>query len=652
MKIIKNLYNRIRTFRLNLWQALAFISVLSLLLTLFLFLLQPLPFSYVVRGISASRGLSLLLNWLPLLLAALFLYFAGAGAVSAVTIVGAAAIILGYANRTKILLRNDPLVPWDMVLGHQVLGVARSFDTLAITLVAVVAIVYIAAAAFAAFTLRSQKIGVFVRAAGMAVCLLLAVALNRPLYNNTAITARLPVVSGNIWSQVNQYNSRGFVFSFINAFNTNKVMRPEDYNPAAVVAKIAASAASPLVTSADDGGNTVTNSNFRVSEQRTPHIIMIMGEAFSTISEHFSFEGFDEPLANWKALADESIQGEIVVSVMGGGTAQTEFDVLTGLNSRQFAGVPFAFRMITAEFESFASVLNSLGYRSEFMHPGYDWYYNRQNVYKHLGFSRLVFLDEFDDIPAKGMYVNEHDTINRTIEMFEQHLENFPDTPYFNFTVTIQNHGPYVDKYLYDGPVSGANFSTDLELAEPDINALSNFFHGLRDADAELGRLVEYLNTLDEPVVLVYFGDHNPALSMPLYDMFMPEAEQDSRDSIIRLFRLPFMVFLNTSAGGALPLSSDSRLVGMSPRSLDGEVGEEKPLFSASFLGAYVLELLGITGVSPFWDFNAELRRSFPVITESRSFSPDGVSSAYMTDEQRAPLLLYRDWAYYKIFEE
>ena len=608
-------------------------AVMSLLLTLFLFLLQPLPFSYVFASIRGSSGLNLFLNWLPLFLLMLFLYFCGAGAVTACTVTGAVGIALGFANRTKIILRGDPLVPWDLLLGGEVVGIAHSFGIAAILMVVGGALFYILAAVVAACLIRSEGFNWKWRVVGALACVVFALLINRPLYNNWQLNANLHV-EGNIWNQVNQFNSRGFVYSFIHAFNTNRVMRPEGYDPDAVLHWIRKSN---------------TSGAERLAGQELPHIIMIMAEAFSDISDspHFDFTDFTDPLENWHELIAEGISGDLVVSVLGGGTAQTEFDVLTGLNARQFAGVPFAFRMITDEFESFASIVNSLGFRSEFMHPGFDWFYNRRNVYRFMGFERLVFIDEFDDIPTKGMYINEHDTINRIMEMFAEHRKNFPGMPYFNFTVTIQNHGPYVDKFLYDGPVTEANFDTDLEFAEIDINALSNYFHGIIDADVELRRLADYLQALDEPVVLVYFSDHKPALPARLYDTFIPTFEPGSFEDLTRLFNVPFLIWMNDAALELYGVSHPSEL---KPNP------DEEMLFSSPFFGAFVMEVLGMTNLSPFWDLNMDLRQMFPIMTEMRSFTPCRMISTYMTDYpyqyRRNSLLLYRDWSYFRIFDE
>ncbi|MCL1844661.1 MAG: LTA synthase family protein, partial [Defluviitaleaceae bacterium] len=606
--------------RLNLWQSMVFLLVMSLALCLFLFLMQPLPFFDVAVATFRSRGLNFFLNWLPIFLPMIFLYFVGAGAANSSTIVGAVWLALGFANRTKILLRGDPLVPWDLLLGGEVAGIAHSFGIGAILAVAAVCVLYVLAAVAAAWFIRSEKIGSEWRMLGVAACVIFLIFTYGRLYNNVGLNADL-YVRGNIWNQVNQFNSRGFVYSFIHTFNTNRVMRPEGYDRDAVLAAI-------------ERGDT---SGFaRLEGQTHPHIIMIMGEAFSELSNlpHFDFTDFDDPLENWNKITPEGIHGEVVVSVLGGGTAQTEFDVLTGLNARHFPGAPFAFRMLTDEFPSMASLLNELGYHSEFMHPGFDWFYNRRNVYRWLGFERLVFIDEFEGVPTKGWYIKEYYTINRTLEMFADHRAAHPGVPYFNFTVTIQNHGPYVDKYLHDGPVTEPNFSTNHDLPDIDINALSNYFHGLRDVDIEFARLVDYLRELEEPTVLVYFSDHLPAFTARIYDTILPNTYlPGSLEDMTRTFRVPFLIWMNPAALELYDVAHPAELA----------VPGETLLFSSSFLGAYVMEILGFRNLSPFWDFNAELRRNFPVVTETRSFAPCGTPASGFTEEEIAPLWIYRD---------
>ena len=630
---IKALSSKICLLKLNCRQSILFLLAASFALSLFLLLIQPLPFSYVMNIARENRGWSLFLNWLPLFLPMLLLYFAGLGTVTSTAVVGAFGILLSFANRFKILIRNDPLMPWDLTMGGELLGIAGSFGRNVIITGIVLVVGYIFAAVLAAMVIKSSRPPVVIRCVGVIACLLAALWFNGLFYNNPGLNYRL-YISGNRYNQVNQFNSRGFIYSFIHAFNTNRIEAPFGHDPDNI---------REMIRTADVSGPE------RLQGAELPHIIMIMGEAFSDLSlrTYFDFSGFclaPNPLANWLALKEESIHGHIVVPAHGGGTADTEFDVLTGLNTRQFrGGVPFSFRMINADFESMATILNSIGYRSEFMHPGFAWFYNRQNVYRWLGFERLVFIDEFEGLPTKGWYMNETDTINRVIEMFEEHLSLRPGVPYFHFGVTIQNHGPYVDKFLLDGNVSVPNFTSDLNFDEDDINALSNYFYGMSDADYHLRRLTDYLNASAEPVVLVYFGDHLPSLGRDLYDIILPDVhEPGSFEDLTRLFTVPFMIWFNDAA---------KELYGIEhPMDLLDEY--EVFTFGANYLGAFVLEILGITNVSPFWDYVNEMRRLFPVMTETRSFDAERMTSIGMSDERRAPLIVYRSWSYFRLFEE
>lgn len=150
--------------------------------------------------------------------------------------------------------------------------------------------------------------------------------------------------------------------------------------------------------------------------------------------------------------------------------------------------------------------------------PGYAWFYNRQNVYPDLGFAASYFLEDSFDLATQGYggYVNETATMDKIIETLDTHIKE-TDTPLFSFTVTIQNHGPYEKKY---GTLE-QNFSSDIELNETQTDLLTQYFQGIGDADEQIGRLKEYAEDSDEPIVLVYFGDHLPGFSngMEFFDL-------------------------------------------------------------------------------------------------------------------------------------
>jgi len=552
------------------------------------------------------------------------LFFATSDFVLSVSIPSFVFIIASVVNRFKILYRHDPFLPWDLSMSAELFGVIGSFG-MALLVTAVLGIVfYIIATIIARIFIRTKKINFKLRALGVVLTAALMYLLNSTVYQNPSINQRL-YVHGNIFNQVNTSNSRGFIYNFIYMHNTNRLRRPDDFDHQRVVAQRA----------------IFEQANFEALENGVrPHIIMIMGEAFSDIALQpgFDFTGFRHPLENFVRIRDESISGHIVVPSLGGGTGDTEFDVLTGLNTRYLRGVPYSYMLINNYFEALPSILGQIGYRSIAIHPGHEWFYNRQNVFRFFGFERSIFMDEFPEGSHKGPYISDEAATKKIIQTFNDHRTENPDTPLFSFTVTIQNHGPYRDMYMAD-----TNFSTHYDISDDAINVLSNYFYGLADADAQIRDLTDFFENIQEPVVVVYFGDHLPAFTRDVYDVFYPDIhEHGSFEDLSRLFRTPFFIWQNTAARNNLNIDENFANATM----------PENNIISSPFLGAYLLELLGFNGLSPFMDNVNSLRAEFPVMFETRSFNLNGISSLYLTVEERASLLIYRDWGFYKIFGE
>ena len=145
------------------------------------------------------------------------------------------------------------------------------------------------------------------------------------------------------------------------------------------------------------------------------------------------------------------------------------------------------------------------GYKTEAMHPNYGWFYNRRNINEYIGF------DNFD------YYENKYEAIQEEFlddyEFFDFIIEGYENSkkfgkPYFHFSVTYQNHGPYSFEKM-----------TDLDYLERKphysgglYNIINNYLSGIKKTDEALKKLIDYYREEDEPTVIVLFGDHNPWL--------------------------------------------------------------------------------------------------------------------------------------------
>ena len=128
---------------------------------------------------------------------------------------------------------------------------------------------------------------------------------------------------------------------------------------------------------------------------------MVMDEAFSDItdSDAFAFTAENDPLPNLHALREDphAVAGHIVVPGFAGGTANTEFDVLTGMQTNALAaGTTSSFRVVNRNLDSLFRVFGGDGYHTSFFHPGDDWFYNRENVYRWFGAEETVFADQME----------------------------------------------------------------------------------------------------------------------------------------------------------------------------------------------------------------------------------------------------------------
>jgi phosphoglycerol transferase MdoB-like AlkP superfamily enzyme len=332
-----------------------------------------------------------------------------------------------------------------------------------------------------------------------------------------------------------------------------------------------------------------------------------------------------------------------VVSGFAGGTANTEFDVLTGMQANALsATTTSAFRAVNRNLDSLFRVFGGDGYRTLFMHPGYNWFYNRENVYQWLGAQEALFADEMENLTYKGSWVTD-DSVAAAIEQkFEEAAAS--GTPFFGYTTTIQNHMSYgIGKYGdgYEFPA----VETDVSLSEQAETLLSVYVEGLRDADAMLGRLTDYFSQRQEPVMLVFFGDHLPYLGddQLVYrelDTDVAKSQEEQEDPY-SAYKTPYVIWANDAAAEALDWENAVAALDLPE---DGSI-------SASYLGAAVLELTGRGEENPWFSYLTEVRRQLPVIQLNTCMLPDGtvVSQDSLPEDQQALIGKLRRWSYYKL---
>jgi phosphoglycerol transferase MdoB-like AlkP superfamily enzyme len=211
-----------------------------------------------------------------------------------------------------------------------------------------------------------------------------------------------------------------------------------------------------------------------------------------------------------------------------------EFEVLTGLSNAFLPAdaVPFD-HYLRRKTPSIAAVLQNHGYRTVAVHPFYDWFWNRNVVYPNLGFGEYISIKDFSPEDQKGLYVSDEALVDKIIKVVES-----SDSPYMIHVVSMQNHGPY-----FDGRYGNDKVNVKNNLPEWLINELGDYLTGLRDADRQLGRLLNYLSKRKEPIICLFFGDHQPGLSKTLYQEL--GISRKGLENDLLLYQVPGLLWSN-----------------------------------------------------------------------------------------------------------
>ncbi len=613
--------------RLPLWGTLAAMVALSGCITLLALWCQPNALRTVV-DIFRAQPLLIVLNALPIGLLVVTFTCLFRNVFFSAALVNFGVCVLSIANRIKLEVRDEPVFPRDFALLKEVGSAMSSYEiqypmgTIAVVLLTTLALVvlglFIGCRPFPLARLRGW-LGRLLGAAGsmgILVALLLTVYASNDLYNSFRVS--------NAYYIPSVFNELGFPYCFCHQFTTYPIDRPEGFDKAAAAAW----------ETGDQPG-----------QGEDVHLIMVMNEAFSDLTDDpaFTYTEENDPLPNLHALQSDphAVSGHVVVPGFAGGTANTEFDVLTGMQTNALsASTTSSFRVVNRDLDSVLRVFASDGYHTSFFHPGDDWFYNRENVYDWLGAEETVFADEMENLAYKGRWVTDDYMAGFIEEKFEEAVAQ--GELLCNYTTTIQNHMSYTADKYGEGYVYPP-VETDAQLTDDVRTMLEVYIEGARDADAMLGRLVDYFSQTDEPVVLAFWGDHLPYLgdNQLAYAQLGSEValSEDDRESALCSYETPYVIWANDAAAQVLDWESAVERLDL----------PETNRLSASFLGAALLELTGRGEESPWFSFLNQLRRELPVVQKKTYMTMDGTITPLLTSAQQEMIDQWRQWSYYKL---
>jgi len=323
------------------------------------------------------------------------------------------------------------------------------------------------------------------------------------IFYGTDYAAEALGAAPDFFNQTRGYEQKGAVAGFFVNTKYMRLSKPDDYDAKTLVSEV-----EEVLPSSDTP--ILKKSGEDLPE--TPDIIVIMDEAFSDLSVIGDFTTNVDymPYLHSMEGADNTVTGYNYVSTIGTGTSNTEYEFLTGN--------PMAFLPIGANayqlYENhtqpgLVSSLKAYDYQAYALHTYYRTSWNRVNTYQYMGFDSFTSMEDLTDYVKLRSYISDEWDFNKIIEMYQ---ERDTSRPFFLFNVTMQNHSPY--DLTLDEDVKLMDMEGEYPLTEQYLSLI-------KITDDALEDLVSYFRTVDRPVLLLFFGDHQPFIENGFYSEVM-----------------------------------------------------------------------------------------------------------------------------------
>ena len=311
-------------------------------------------------------------------------------------------------------------------------------------------------------------------------------------------------ISVYTWKPIPSYQDNGFLSSFVSTAQLMIPQKPNGYSK-----QTADKTVKELASRYDEenGEGSAAKAASNQYSQQKPNIVVVMNETFSDLSIYDSIKnaGYDGPQYLKSLYPDSILHGTLQVSAMGGGTCNSEFETLTG-NSMAFIGSGvYPYETYNMNIDNLVSQLKGQGYDTHAIHPAAGSNWNRDGVYSAFGFD--TFDDEATFVGATRFRnrIDDASTYSKTLEYL-----NGSDNPQFIFDVTLMGHSGYETGLVPED--KRVNCTVD-GLDEKNQNKLNEYLATSNEEDAQLKTLIDGIKKSKKPTIVLFFGDHQPALS-------------------------------------------------------------------------------------------------------------------------------------------
>lgn len=547
-----------------------------------------------------TQPLVLLLNLLPYVLLCLLLFCLTNRAWIAFLGDSSLCLVFSWAQYWKLMARNDPIYAEDLTLVSEALQMSGQYiqvtwQILLSAVLVVLALWFMAKVFKGRFARPAPRLAISAVIIALCCWLYPSVYCSQPIYNSMKV---FPAI--NQWFETNKYISRGGIYPFLHSIQSAVPTAPEGYDATEAEALLAS-------YESDD-----------IPEDQKVSVIAVMYEAFADLSTCTDTITGGDPYEAFHTLQAESYHGTLVTNIFAGGTIDTERCVLTGFN---------ALTNFRRPSWSYARYFADQGYTVNGAHTGYEAFYNRRNVNANLGIPDYRFIEDYyedlfpDQIPTDAQLLPD------IAEYCKAQMEN---GPVFSFNVTYQNHGPYDSTTaLFD-----QEYIPRGNLSESDYLIANNYLSGVQDTAQQMLAMVDSFRDSEEPVILVFFGDHKPWLGeqSATYRALDIDIFSQTDESFYTYYSTEYIIWANRAASEVL--GTDFTGTG--------------PTVSPCYLMNVLFDKCGWEGPS-YQKLTDEVMAAMPIVHTTNRYQIDGtmVEEASLSPENTDLLQKLRNAQFY-----
>lgn len=400
-------------------------------------------------------------------------------------------IISGITNAVLLANRVTPFTAVDLMLIDSGLGVVTKYFSFFQIILVILALIFVIALLVYGF-FKAPKVRHRIKYPRNIIGILIIWLIG---FGTLSLGLGSNLISLKFGELRVSYYQYGFVYCFSNSLINTGIAKPNTYSNKEI---------KKIVKKKD----TIKLSKAK----KKPNILFLQLESFFDMNNMKNIKLSKNPVPNFENLLKNYPSGYFNVPIVGAGTVNTEFEVMTGINLDFFGPgeYPFKTKLVDTTCESISYNLKEYGYKCHAIHNNTATFYGRNQVFANLGYDTFTTIENMDVKKFTPMGWAKDKILTKYIM---EALKSTKGQDYI-YTISVQGHGSYPTdgNYKYPIKVSG-------DVDEATKNKYQYYAMETYQMDKFIGKLVKTLSEFDEDTILVMYGDHLPSFGLSGEDL-------------------------------------------------------------------------------------------------------------------------------------